>query len=239
MALVWHAAFARAFGVPIDVIATALLVISVWMIYVMDRLLDVRRMAGEDVTARHAFHAKHARSLQLGVSLALILAGTLTIMADERLILFGVVMLSFTGLYGLLVHRKLFWAPKEFLCGGMFSVGVIGGLFIEPFPWTLSLIFGFLCSGNCLVIACAEIGIDRKQDGGALPQRWPGISRWITLVLIILAILSLSLRQPLSMAMAVAGVGLIFVKHAPRSLEWKRVLADVCLLSPLLVWPWL
>ena len=225
---------------PFNKVTAILLVLCVWMIYVTDRLLDGRRLTGNEVTKRHGFHAKHHRSFKAGLALALLAAAILTTtMTDRRLITFGAVMVGLTGIYGLLVHRKIIWAPKEFLCGGMFSAGVVGSLFIAPFPSTLTLLFGFLCSGNCLVIACAEASIDQRQDTGALPQRWPGISRWVTLGLILLTVLALGQQEPLSMAMAIASVGLIFVHLAAQSLDWKRAVADVCLLSPLLTLPWL
>ncbi len=54
VAVLWQMFFARCFGVRIDFTLAALLMLSVWLIYVADRVLDAhRRPSG---IARHQFY---------------------------------------------------------------------------------------------------------------------------------------------------------------------------------------
>lgn len=242
VALLWHGAFAKAIGVTVNGLTMYLLAAAVWVIYVIDRLLDVPRMQDREVTRRHHFHALHERGFKIVLLVVSLAAGGLALLADRRLLIFGGAMLALSLLYGFLVHRRWLWVPKEILCGAMFSAGVVGSLFLEPFPWLAAVVFGFLCAANCLVIACNEAAIDREQDPGAAPQRWPAIERWVTLGLLVMAVTALASlvgERVLMASMGLASLGLLVVLHIRRSREWKRVMADVCLLAPLMLWPWL
>jgi hypothetical protein len=175
VALVWHAAGAQAFAVPFSGLTAWLLVSSVWMIYALDRLLDGRGGPGKTPeTQRHAFHRRHQRGFAACLGGGLILNAVLLLWVDAPLLRFGVGLLVASGGYGLMVHcLRRSWLPKELVCGGVFSVGVMGSLPIESFPWGGVSLFAVLCTANCLVIACGEVGIDRRSDALAGPQRWP------------------------------------------------------------------
>ena len=225
VALAWHLAFARVYQVSVDPISCFLLVLSVWVIYVADRLLDVRDPEGYEDTARHAFHARHGRALSHGLVIALILSFALLQNASGQLLIFGSFMVALCLVYGWLVHQRWPKVPKEFLCGGVFSVGVVGPLFIVPFPWIGVLNFALLCTANCLVISHA----DAQPD--------PVKARRIAAGLMLLTVAwSVSHVHLLSM-MSVASIGLIIVHLSQWPREMKRVLADVCLLIPLVVTP--
>lgn len=249
VALVWHAAGAQAFAVPFSGLTAWLLVSSVWMIYALDRLLDGRGGPGKTPeTQRHAFHRRHQRGFAACLGGGLILNAVLLLWVDAPLLRFGVGLLVASGGYGLMVHcLRRSWLPKELVCGGVFSVGVMGSLPIESFPWGGVSLFAVLCTANCLVIACGEVGIDRRSDALAGPQRWPWLRETMGWGLGVFALGTAGLagfaaglpERGLWVAMAVSSLGLVAVGRAPRSSAWKRVMADVCLLSPLLLWPWL
>ncbi len=247
VATLWHLAFAKAHGVWPQGRTLALLAAAVWMIYVLDRLLDARRARGGGGTRRHAFHARHQRLFFVWLSVVGLAGGSLLFFVNQRVLTFGSGMLLLSFLYGWLVHGRRLWIPKELFCGAMFSAGVVGPLFLDPFPWLAAGVFAGLCAGNCLVIACSEAGLDRRHDPWALPQRWPGVGPWLAGGLGFIAILSAAcvywgpagMGHGLFGAMGIAGVGLLFVRGLAFDVEQRRVLADVCLLTPLLVWPWL
>ena len=82
---------------------------------------------------------------------------------------------------------------------------------------------------------------------GALPQRWPGVGSWLTVGLVLIVGLAFCsvlvdlkpVGHGLPVALGLASAGLLLVNRLAFDVEQRRVLADVCLLTPLLVWPWL
>lgn len=227
VALVWHVAFARFFGVSVDVVAAALLGLAVWVIYVADRLLDTAQVHEPEETVRHAFHARYRRGFLVGILVALIVAAVLTIQLERRLLIFGALMVGVSVSYGGLVHRRVVRVPKEVLCGAVFSVGVLAPLFVVPVPWVSMILFGAVCTANCMVISSAEGEIQEN------------CRRWIGLSILLLAIASFFVGALIQLAMAASFVGLLVLHVVRLPKETTRVLADVVLLTPLLVWPWL
>ncbi len=249
VAIGWHAAFAHAYGVRFSWLTASLLASSVWMIYTGDRLLDARRRGEGAGTCRHAFHRRHRRVLMGALVVVFAVTVGLVWMAPLRLVSFGAVFLGLSGLYGVMVHREFGCLPKEPLCGAIFAAGVLGSLFIEPFPWGMAVLFALLCASNCLVIACGEWEIDREADPRAWPQRWPGIVHCLAWGLpalgggaLILAARVTSVpdrERSLLVVLGLAFLGLWGVLMAARSPSWKRVMADASLLAPLSVFWWL
>ncbi len=217
-----------------------LLGLAVWMIYVTDRLLDARRSRSAISSARHRFHARHARLFVVGLGIAASVGAILLLQATAALWRFGLGMVGLAGLYGWRVHgnvRK--WVPKELACGVLFALGTVGALLLEPFPWQEVLAFGSVCAANCLVIACGERALDAEHDRSAWPQRWPEIERWLGPFLGGLALWGGSEGTGLGAAWALAALLLWVLHRSSWSAEWKRVLADGCLLTPLVLGPWL
>lgn len=227
VALVWHVAFARFFGVPVNFVAAALLGLAVWVIYVADRLLDTARAHEPEETVRHAFHARYRRGFLMGILVALIVAVVLTIQLERRLLIFGALMVGLSVVYGWLVHRRVVRVPKEVLCGTVFSVGVLAPLFVVPVPWVSMGLFAAVCTSNCMVISSAE---------GEISER---CRLWIGLSILLLAVASFFVGGLIQLAMAGSFVGLLMLHVARLPKEATRVLADVVLLTPLFIWPWL
>ncbi len=227
VALVWHLAFARTYEVPVGEVEAALLGLAVWAIYVADRLLDTARANDSEETARHAFHARHRRAFLVGILVALVVAAVLAIQLERLLLIFGALMTSLSVVYGWLVHRRVVRVPKEALCGAVFSVGVLGSLFVDPVPWVSMALFAAVCTANCVVISFVEGEISES------------CRRWLGLVLLVLATMSVLVGGVIHLAMATSFLGLLVLHVARLPKEATRVLADVVLLTPLLAWSWL
>src|ERR1700704_1719121 len=58
VAVLWQILFARCFQVPVDALAALLLLLTVWLIYAADRILDARR--DECHSPRHEFYRRGA-----------------------------------------------------------------------------------------------------------------------------------------------------------------------------------
>src|SRR3982751_3419994 len=61
VAVLWQSLFARCFQVPFDASAALLLLLTVWLIYTADRMLDSQK--GEYCSPRHEFYRRRRREL--------------------------------------------------------------------------------------------------------------------------------------------------------------------------------
>lgn len=62
VAVLWQWALAQAYGVQMDPINHSTLGLAVWLIYVLDRVLDTRSCTEDrSLTPRHAFYQRHSR----------------------------------------------------------------------------------------------------------------------------------------------------------------------------------
>lgn len=109
VAVAWHAALSRSLGVPNSYGRSLLLFASLWLVYIADRLLDVKRLPGSrrPRTERHRFVYDHPRVVTCAwcvVFLASIAFAWANLSAREWA--GGAVVCSLTGLYLWFVHRS-------------------------------------------------------------------------------------------------------------------------------------
>jgi len=256
VAAVWLFAFSRAFESPVDFPVYAVLFLTVWSIYVADRLLDGFRQAKWDLaTERHRFVRRHQKRF-IGLLLILLsLAAGLTLKALSidlivtGLVLCAVVAIYFTAFVRLFPQLKPLRA-KEFACGFVFAAGTAIGVdavrhgvlshparFLPPI-----LLFAALCIFNCLIIAARERFTDEANDPAAASTWWTHLDRDLTAFGMALMALSGSAwfigSQPyLYSACLISAVALTSVHffQSHFSSAMPRVLADAALLSPLLL----
>jgi hypothetical protein len=197
--------------------------LAVWILYAADRLLDARSAAG--LEARHRFHDAHR-------------VGGLVVLARLPAVAFElyVGLAAGLGLWFVTVHRAPGRSlPKEVVTGAFFSAAIY-----VPFASRITLVpailFAALCSLNCLYIhswenaesapAHATTGLARKF----LPQ--------ISLGLILFPLVHLG---PMSLAISAAAglLALLNRFHADVEATTLRAAADLVLLTPVLVLPFL
>lgn len=165
VAVLWAWSFALAAGIRVSVISIAVLGVGTWLIYVADRLLDVRSRAHPALRERHFFHARHRRMLLLtALPTGALLLGSICIMPaaarrDDE-ILFAISMLYFAGVH-LPVVRLCRWFPREVAVGVLFSLATAVPAWSSPHAphalivW-LVLLFAGLCTLNCVAIETWE-----------------------------------------------------------------------------------
>jgi hypothetical protein len=145
--------------------------LAVWVIYTLDRLLDIRKPATSE-TARHAFHRTHQRVLTGAVAGAAVGAGVLAWGLPAAVWRMGLVLSTFTAAYLLLVSRLAarsvgqLW--KEPLTALLFTAGIWGAA-LSPHavvPWpdvVLALLFGVLVFQSLLLYSWFEAHDPRAQ----------------------------------------------------------------------------
>ncbi|MFT4031612.1 MAG: hypothetical protein QM669_04275 [Siphonobacter sp.] len=144
--------------------AICVLGLVVWLIYTVDRLLDIRKKPRQ-LTDRHQFHARHASSLWkicIGIG---IVTGAIACFLPLSLIRFGLIMGSLCGGYLLLVNQlgsksKLHFL-KEPLTALLYTAGIWGIAFTNQAAFStadclLALMFGCIAFQNLLLFSWME-----------------------------------------------------------------------------------
>ncbi len=159
------------------------LFLAVWAIYLADRLLDISRPV-VPATPRHRGAARWRQPLAILLA-GVALAGLLLMTQFDRALwtrgglLVGLVLLYFAGFRA--------WRPrsgplplKEIMIGLTFALGIAAASSRPLVDLALPVAaMAFLFTGNCLLIARAERGIDALSDPASFyatldrPGRWP------------------------------------------------------------------
>ena len=253
VAILWQALFARCFDAPVTGAAFAALAIAVWFIYVSDRLLDALRGDGDEAVPRHRFYQRNWGVLGLCATLGLGVLGWICARLDARVLHNGFAMLATVLAYFVMVHLapdaiRRFW-PKELVVGVLFAMGTCLA------TWTRTseagremllpaLLFATLCWLNCIAIEYWEW----SRYGQAIDKTPHVLTLWIGrrlqwaafAICIFAAILAAGPGtglRPLFFAALLSAAAILWLDHRRRHLstEALRVLADISLLSPLLI----
>lgn len=230
--MLWQAFLADCYSIPLRTPARLVLALTVWAIYLGDRLLDARQPPEYLEAARHRFHRRWWRPLSF-LLVAILAADALiafhwlrpAVIHNGVLAMLGVIAyLSFLHLRGV----KL---PKEIIVAALFTAGTfIVGLTNTGDPSHLLLpasAFFALCLGNLLTIEDWE-----RIDLRNLP---PLVGYSMPVVMAILAILCLLIGSRWHQAIAVSSLLIAALYAATNKIEYelRRVLVDAALLTPL------
>jgi hypothetical protein len=151
-----------------------------------------------------------------------------------------------------LVHRHHGWrVPKELCVAALLAGGA--AVFLRPSAHPVELVisaslFGLLCFANVVLISLWEREVDRSQGQTSMAIDLDDATGawairqvpWIVAVLgLVLAVESTGALADVALAAAVSAVLLVVTDRLERQYGWPlaRVLADVCLLTPL-AWLW-
>jgi hypothetical protein len=232
VAVVWQRFLGSSFGVMVPVLASVVLALVVWGIYLTDHYFDA--CAGMDGQTRHQLAAAfRGRIAGLAIG-SLFAAATLSMALPASYLIAGGILASLVCAYFALVHisvlkRATAHGEKELLVGLLFATGVAVPLLAEhpePSSWFASVVgFGLVCWLNCRLI-------DRWEEGMAGGD--------IQSLVIALAAALCAEAAPLVVGSAIAAcTGLLILLHlvhqriGPRP---ARVLADVAMFTPVAAW---
>ncbi|GAA4395127.1 hypothetical protein GCM10023187_01660 [Nibrella viscosa] len=184
-------------GQPIHWATTWVLALVVFVIYTVDRLLDIRK---PDMlpTARHTFHRRHAPLLWKVVAGAAGLALLLTFWLPGSVIKFGLVLGVLCAAYVALVFRLPARHPallaKEPLVALFFTAGVWGSVWaqrpsVSAVDWTEALMFLGIAFQNLLLFSVMELQEQLTVPQFSLatywgPLRCDQLMRWLTFLVV-------------------------------------------------------
>jgi hypothetical protein len=254
VAVLWQALFVRCFSAPISLIAMGTLGLTVWFIYVADRMLDALRWDPELAPpARHAFCHEHWNGMAAAAIGGLFTLGGLCARLPFPLLRNGIVLLTTVGIYFAIVHGRplrlrRFW-PKEIVVGAIFCVGTCLAAWTESPPSLRgemilpASLFAALCVLNCVAVEYWEWSGSASfwNDSPHPVSLWIG-ARVASLSFSIGAVAALSLSlapartHPLFLSLLLSSFMTCYLSMRSQALTVpsRRVLADAALLTPLL-----
>jgi hypothetical protein len=236
VAVTWQVFLASVAGIAVPVAASVVLGLVVWAAYLIDRSLDARRGAGD--ADRHRVAGQNTIVWIATALVALVSAVVIAFTALPRTYLvvgFGVLAATigyFSAVHLIRAKNVLDRGLKEMSVGMVFAAGVAIPLLADAAPyanWLSGVVaFAALCWLNCALISVWE------RSGPAVPV-------WVAVVAGSLAV-GVALDSPAPVAVAVlmstAALAILHAVHFRVSVRASRVLADVVLLSPILVAVW-
>lgn len=249
VAVLWQGFLAYRFELPLRLVWRIVLGLTVWAIYLLDRLLDARKAPAMDEPARHRFYRRHwgAMAALLGVVLAADAIVTLGWLRPAML-RGGVIALAGVLVYLVAFHipAKAGKLPKEIAAAVLFTAGTFLTAWITlPCPrlaWA-ALAFFVLCLANMIAIETWEWReLSKTRAHATTPHvltRWLARTYllWVPLAVILCIIAGNGAGRNewyTSIALSGGACAVLFGAGRHVSLEARRALVDGVLLSPIL-----
>jgi len=229
VALVWQDFLERCYPSGLRTGARYGLALTVWAIYLADRLIDVRHPAVGEESIRHRFYRQYSGFAK--VLLAVVLCAdlwTAVVWLRPAILRNGLVTTAAVTVYfTLFVFRSKGKPWKQASAALLFTAGVFLVAWTRtPRPWQIlgvpAVVFCALCLGNLVLL-------DRWDRGVTTARGWI----WITALSVLCAWLGHS-RWYAAAAASGFGLALLDFRGELFSENARRVLADAVLLTPLL-----
>ena len=248
VAVLWQGFLAYRYALPLSLAGRLVLGLTVWVIYLLDRLLDARRPPANATSvepARHRFYRRHKKlmaSLLLGVACADAFIAALWLrpaVLRGGLIPFSGVLIYLAAFHG---TNQSFKLPKEIAAAILFTAGTFLTAWTAiPCPslaWP-AVAFFMLCLANIIAIEAWEWRelhpppFDRQAIHPI--TRWLARTYlyWVPVAVILCATAGRN-EWYTSIAVSAAACAVLFWCGRRLSLDARRALVDGVLLSPLL-----
>ena len=243
VAVLWQGFLAYRFSLPLRLPSRLALGLTVWAIYLLDRLLDARKLPSAAEPARHRYYRRHSKLM--GSLLAVVLAADAMIAIlwlRPAILREGLIPLAGVLVYLAIFHsvRQAFRIPKEIAAAILFTAGTFLTAWTtipgHQLAWP-AVAFFMLCLANIIAIEAWEWR--ELSKGLALdPHPWTRwLARtylfWVPLAVIVCAIAGRNAWYT-CIALSAGGCALLFCLGRRLPLEARRALVDGALLSPIL-----
>lgn len=238
VAVLWQGLLAYQFSLPLRPAWRIELGLTVWAIYILDRLLDARKPLLNAATrepARHRFYRRHSQPMAVLLAVVLGADAAIAILCLRPAVLRdGLIPLAGVVVYLAIFHisAKAGKIPKEIAASILFTVGTFLTAWItlpcSELAWAASAFF-VLCLANMIAIEAWE----RRDLHG--PARW--LARrylyWVPAAVILCAVVGHNDFYG-SIAISAGACAVLFWLGRGLPLDARRALVDGVLLSPLL-----
>lgn len=225
---------------------------AVWTLYAADRLLDARNAEEDALEARHHFHHQHRKAFLTGIVLTSFLLAALLPRIPIAAIHLYLILGGLVFGYFVVIHatRSADRLPKEVAVGVCFAAAVFiptvsrdPHLRVPLFP--SALLFAALCSLNCLFIYAWEHPLLNRPSPHTITRfaviRLPLIG---TAICVISALMAITGERSLwaiyvSISLAAGALLLLHRRRSSHSTLTLRTAADLALLTPAVLLPFL
>ena len=249
VATIWLLLFANCFGLVVPAGNFTALFCTVWLIYLVDRLVDCLSLTPDmPRSARQMFCARNRILWLVLISIVgLIDAAIICFTLDRVVVLRGICLGSAVAVYPAINWSwSKIWTVvpvKETIIGLLFAAGTL--LALSPRSASLPIgtfiaggFFAALCFANCISIASWERELDQIQNKHSIATRFGRIPRLRDSLTGTLAAGSVSLMMidretwPLSVCIAVSSIATNAIDKISVSRDERNALADLVLLTP-------
>ncbi|WP_304235518.1 hypothetical protein [Jiulongibacter sediminis] len=149
---------------PIEMSAVILLGISTWVIYILDRLLDLR-IYPKNLSERHRFHADHQYNLSILLVVLSVIGLVFCFLIPLKVLIFGACISLTLVVYFYVLNKvfkgnKLIWM-KEPVTAVTYTLAVVGIAFVNQSSvnlsgWILAIFLFLIASQNLLLFSYFE-----------------------------------------------------------------------------------
>lgn len=165
--------FSKQLLAAVRVYGIVVLGLTVWVIYTIDRLMDVRHLTEPAYSERHRFHQKYSKPLRVALAVAVLIVCALMVFIRPSVIVGGLILAPVTLIY-LLVQKKM--PIKEFTVAVLYTLGVLlpawpgSWQLIMPASGLIAQLF-LIALTNLLLFAWFECDVDSKMGQASLATR--------------------------------------------------------------------
>jgi hypothetical protein len=229
IAIAWQALLSQTTGTPLRTAGRVILFLTVWLIYIVDRLFDARHPATSPEPPRHQFYRQH-RSGSTILAMVILVVDTVLILFELHPAVFHSGLLAFAGvcLYFGLLHGLAVPFPKEAAVALLFTIGTFLVAFTRTERPAVELLapaaaFFLLCLANLAAIEYWEAAPH------LLLGRWYGV--WVP-ALAVAAFFALPGRWGWAISLSALALTALFGFGSKLSLSLRRALVDAALVVP-------
>ncbi|MDA0194766.1 MAG: hypothetical protein O2887_00400 [Bacteroidetes bacterium] len=182
----------RYLGLQIPVFVLLALVISVWIIYTADHLLDARTIPHQATSFRHHFHQHFRKEILIALFISFIGLFFILVQLPPITIFYGIPVVLGVSIYFILNRFFGLTFQKEILIAALYVIGVYIGpysLSSGEIPKEMSLFLlqlGLMAWTNLLIFGIYEQGEDLQDGLKSMVTSW-GVQKSGQLVKILLS----------------------------------------------------
>lgn len=179
--------------IPIPVVL--ILGFSVWIIYILDRLLDNQK-PNQIATERHHFHQKYRKILWVCIGISALLCSILLFYIPYEIFISGIMTTSITGIYLYLTSQfssdNTFQHYKEPITSAVYTMGVFSTTILNNFSIVnlfIGLLFLLITFQNLLLFSLSEF--KKNPDCHNLASYWGTKNSHKIIILISVVVISI------------------------------------------------
>lgn len=151
-----------------DWVSLSQIMLSCWLVYILDRILDVLRNPAFPDTARHQFHFKHQYNLQIFAIALALMVFFLLVLQPLQILVYGSVLSAFIVFYLWFIVPK-FPKLKSLLMPLIYVAVVVGVPFvlassINLSSWVVAFVFLIVVYQNLLTFDYFEDKISNAKN---------------------------------------------------------------------------